>query len=230
MTAVKNSEREEKEMQRVNEKTPAPAVRKRPFWKRVNRGLVVSLVLLAAVIVYVVISQLMLIPDKNAIRALADRVGETYMSAITLSDEQLAALEDPEALNQKADAVAGALEPYFVTDSPYKTEEPIVTLRDNIQNQLLDVDRYEKQELQKTKYGFCRISDDVARLSVSYLYSVSGSRYDAGTETTVDVTDERQMLEISVICQKVDGEWKLYRVIGLTRQTNEWYIEEVFGK
>ena len=134
MTAVKNSEREEKEMQRVNEKTPAPAVRKRPFWKRVNRGLVVSLVLLAAVIVYVVISQLMLIPDKNAIRALADRVGETYMSAITLSDEQLAALEDPEALNQKADAVAGALEPYFVTDSPYKTEEPIVTLRDNIQN------------------------------------------------------------------------------------------------
>ena len=230
MTAVKNSEREEKEMQRVNEKTAAPAVRKRPFWKRVNRGLVVSLVLLAAVIVYVVISQLMLIPDKNAIRALADRVGETYMSAITLSDEQLAALEDPEALNQKADAVAGALEPYFVTDSPYKTEEPIVTLRDNIQNQLLGVDRYEKQELQKTKYGFCRISDDVARLSVSYLYSVSGSRYDAGTETTVDVTDERQMLEISVICQKIDGEWKLYRVIGLTRQTLPYYIEGVFGK
>ena len=92
------------------------------------------------------------------------------------------------------------------------------------------MDRYEKQELQKTKYGFCRISDDVARLSVSYLYSVSGSRYDAGTETTVDVTDERQMLEISVICQKIDGEWKLYRVIGLTRQTNEWYIEEVFGR
>ena len=52
-------------MQCVNEKTPAPAVRKRPFWKRTNRGFVVSMVLLAAVIVYVVVSQLMLIPDKN---------------------------------------------------------------------------------------------------------------------------------------------------------------------
>ena len=80
-------------MQCVNEKTPAPAVRKRPFWKRTNRGFVVSMVLLAAVIVYVVVSQLMLIPDKNAIRALADRVDEAYMSAITLSDEQLAQLE-----------------------------------------------------------------------------------------------------------------------------------------
>ena len=78
-------------MQCVNEKTPAPAVRKRPLWKRTNRGFVVSMVLLAAVIVYVVVSQLMLIPDKNAIRALADRVDEAYMSAITLSDEQLAA-------------------------------------------------------------------------------------------------------------------------------------------
>ncbi len=107
------------------------------------------MVLLAAVIVYVVVSQLMLIPDKNAIRALADRVDEAYMSAITLSDEQLAALEDPAALSKKTDEVMKALDPYFVTDSPYKTEEPIVTLRDNIQNQLLGVDRYEKQELQK---------------------------------------------------------------------------------
>ena len=80
------------------------------------------------------------------------------------------------------------------------------------------------------QYGFCRISDDVARLSVSYLYSVSGSRYNAGTESIEEVTDERQMIELSVICKKENGEWKLYRVSSLYRQTLPYSIEGVFGK
>ena len=143
--------------------------------------------------------------------------------------EQLAALEDPAALSKKTDEVMKALDPYFVTDSPYKTEEPIVTLRDNIQNQLLGVDRYEKQELQKPNTVSAAYPDDVARLSVSYLYSVSGSRYNAGTESIEEVTDERQMIELSVICKKENGEWKLYRVSSLYRQTLPYYIEGCSG-
>ena len=36
---------------------------KKPFWKRVNRGFVFSMVLLAAVIFYVTAEQIMLIPE-----------------------------------------------------------------------------------------------------------------------------------------------------------------------
>lgn len=217
-------------MHGVNQPTTAFAVPKRPFWKRANRGLLVSAVLLAAVIVYVTVSQLMLIPDKNAVKALADEVCEEYVAAITLSDEQLAALEDEVQLAQAVDALRQTLEPRFAADSPYKAQEPAVTMRDNIQNQLQGIVRYERQTLEKTRYGLCSVLDDVAKLSVSYLYSVDGSRYDPGTGSTVRFTDERHVLEISIVCKKVDDEWKLYRVNWLSRYTDEYYVEGVFGQ
>lgn len=45
-------------------------MKKKSVWKRMNRGFLVSMVLVAGVLIYVLVSQLMLIPEKQALREL----------------------------------------------------------------------------------------------------------------------------------------------------------------
>ena len=46
--------------------------------KRVNRGFLVSMVLLGVVVLYVTASQLMLIPQKNELRKTADSLRQVF--------------------------------------------------------------------------------------------------------------------------------------------------------
>ena len=92
---------------------------KRPFWKQANRGFLFSLVLLAAVLVYVLITQLMLIPERNSIRQLAGIYLSMSEQTSALSDEKIDQLKNEDALNQEAERLKKELSKYFIKDSAY---------------------------------------------------------------------------------------------------------------
>lgn len=66
--------------------------KKKSFWRRTNRGFWVSMALLLIVVIYVVVSQLMLVAQRPDIRGLAEKVNTLWNSATLLTDEEAAAL------------------------------------------------------------------------------------------------------------------------------------------
>ena len=70
-------------------------MKKKSVWKRMNRGFLVSMVLVAGVLIYVLVSQLMLIPEKQALRELADSVRQISDAGQIQTEETLRKLADP---------------------------------------------------------------------------------------------------------------------------------------
>ena len=75
------------------------------------------------------------------------------------------------------------------------------------------------QELEKARVGRCLINEDTASLSMEYTYRVSGDFTNYRTEGLVKVEDGQQTVDMTLIFQKSDGEWKLYRVSSLYRDS-----------
>ena len=63
-------------------------MKKKSFWRRTNRGFLVSMVLLAAVLLYVAITQIMLIPQRSTLQELGHKVSSLWESTM-LSDAQV---------------------------------------------------------------------------------------------------------------------------------------------
>lgn len=95
--------------------------------KRVNRGFIVSMVLLGAVVLYVIATQLMLIPQRNELKKAADTVRQTFEGLATMTQEDAARLDrDKAALSAKQAEIEAELAPLFVQDSGYL--KPAVSL------------------------------------------------------------------------------------------------------
>ena len=75
------------------------------------------------------------------------------------------------------------------------------------------------QELVKSKTAKCLINEDTASLTMEYTYKVSGDFMDYRTEGVVSVQDGKQTVYMTLIFQKSEGDWKLYRVSGLSRDS-----------
>ena len=69
--------------------------------KRINRGFLVSMVLLGVVVLYVAATQLMLIPQKNELRKTADSLRQVFDDIALTSQEDAKALGNKAALTAK---------------------------------------------------------------------------------------------------------------------------------
>ena len=65
-------------------------LKKKSWWRRCNRGFVVSMALLAAVIIYVLVTQLMLIPVQASLEEKADAVRDVLMDTYDYASSQQA--------------------------------------------------------------------------------------------------------------------------------------------
>ena len=88
-----------------------------------NRGFLVSMELVAGVLIYVLVSQLMLIPEKQALRELADSVRQISDAGQIQREETLRQLADPAEQAKELERIRKELEPYFVKDSSYLAVE-----------------------------------------------------------------------------------------------------------
>lgn len=84
---------------------------KRSFWKRVNRGFLVSMVLLAGVLVYILVSLFMMMGAKKDIRSLADTVNDQVKAYLMLDEDTIRGYkDDPTALVKERERAAGRIQ------------------------------------------------------------------------------------------------------------------------
>ncbi|NLN81068.1 MAG: hypothetical protein GX136_00750 [Clostridiales bacterium] len=184
---------------------------KKHFWKRTNRGFVVSMALLAIVLVYVIVGQLMLIPDHSAIQKLTDKYREMIEETSMLTESQITALKKSGALEAEGKRLKNELSEYFVKDSAY-IDEAVSILLKNIQQQTNGYERITKRSKGRRTDKSNIIDQNIAKTEVTYLYKSSGEYMDYSTEKMEQANDVKQELYIEMSCKKDGGEWKIYRV------------------
>lgn len=185
-------------------------MQKKSFWKRTNRGFIVSMALLVLILAYVVTSVLMLLPEKRAIRTIADTVRDMAEAAFTLSTEEVAALTEDVALQAEHERLAEELRPLFVADADYL---------DNAADALIDIVRMRTSGLsqaaslsdREVDTQSCRVEEDTASYTVDYEYTASGEfvNYNDQVFTGDDVEHH---LTMTIILQKQGDVWKIYRI------------------
>ena len=198
-------------------------MKKKAFWKRTNRGFWVTLALLACVLVYVLVTQLMLLSVKSDLRGLADAVRDLNQSVHILSDERLQALQDETAMKAETERVKKELEPLFDPDSDY-LDAAVETL---LANMPLPDGMSERtrtaEEAKRPHIEQCTVDGDVAAIRVLYNFRVTGDYYNYdnygnyyGEDNDVyapqPVESAEEDLVVSLTCKKVNGGWKIFRV------------------
>ena len=194
-------------------------MKKKSVWKRMNRGFLVSMVLVAGVLIYVLVSQLMLIPEKQALRELADSVRQISDAGQIQTEETLRKLADPAEQAKELERIRKELEPDFVKDSSYLAVEAKALL-DEILSQM-DGERLTDLQLKEkeTEVESCIIDGDTATIRMFYAFTVSGYFYDyndiaAGENGEMKLKkaeDTDQYMRLYLTCKKENGEWKVFR-------------------
>ncbi len=194
-------------------------MKKKSVWKRMNRGFLVSMVLVAGVLIYVLVSQLMLIPEKQALRELADSVRQISDAGQIQTEETLRKLADPAEQAKELERIRKELEPYFVKDSSYLAVEAKALL-DEILSQM-DGERLTDLRLKEkeTEVESCIIDGDTATIRMFYAFTVSGYFYDYndiaarenGEMKLKKAEDTDQYMRLYLTCKKENGEWKVFR-------------------
>lgn len=186
-------------------------MKKKPFWRRVNRGFVVSMALLGAVVLYVIISQLMLIPDRTAVRQLTNDYRALMESTSKLSDTEIESLKSEAALSAEKKQLKQQLAGLFVKDSGY-IDGAVDLLVNNIQAQTQGMQRITARDEGVKNHDNWVISEDVANATVNYQYMMSGEAMDYTTEKMQKIENETQRLFLSLNFKKENGVWKIYRI------------------
>lgn len=209
-------------------------MKKKSFWKRANRGFLVSLALIACVLIYVLVTQLMLLSVRNELKSLADGVRDLSQSVYLISDEKVQELEDPAALAKEQERLASALEPLFVPDAGYLD----AAAQSLLENRPLPNGESERTrtaaEKGKPEIDRCVVEGDVATIRVNYNYDVTGEYYDYENYYKEDeerftpqpVESAEGTFSVMLTCKKVDGQWKIFRIGSARFYTYDYVFKE----
>lgn len=185
---------------------------KKPFWRRVNRGFVVSMALLAVVILYVLVTQLMLIPERKEIRTLTDSLLGLMEQSAKLTDDQIKTLETEGGTAQEKTRLLKELEPLFIKDSDYLADAAQMLLQQELDQTGEYAQRVSSLNDRTRKRLRILVEQDVATAGGEYRYKTSGSYTDYGTGEKKDVSDVGQSAYFTVSLKKTNDGWKIFRV------------------
>lgn len=195
-------------------------MKKKSFWKRCNRGFIVSMALLVAVLGYVTVTQVMLAGQKKEIRAITDQVQTVLVDAAKVpnADAQAMVADTTKAAAYR-DAAKKKLAGLFVKDAAY-LDAGAESVVDAIKDAAAEDRTITSMKKDANPYEYTiRIDEDTAAVSESITYSVTGtwSDYDDDTDS---VTLKERTGRLSIVWDasfvKEDGAWNLYRINGVS--------------
>ena len=190
---------------------------KKSWWRRCNRGFVFSMALLAAVLIYVLVTQLMLIPVRAALEDKANAVRDVLMDSYQYASAQQASALTAEGQKQWREELSAQLEPLFDENSDY-LDSSVRTLMEPAVEGLKEQVRVDGRELLKKERTACMVDEDVASVTMRYTYRISGHLYSFYSGEFVDASDARQSVSISLSLRKAGETWKIYRISGVTEE------------
>lgn len=187
---------------------------KRSFWQRGNRGFLLSMILLAAVLMYVTVTQILLAQEKAAVREITAQVETFVLDALQLPLDDMRALEqDSVKAAAYKDSLKKLLEPLFVKDAAYLDEsaERIMTILTYAATNEQAISSLEVS----SDHSSVRIDDDVAGVSLSITYDTQGSWlvYDRESDAMVTQSHTTELyLSGHISFVRENDEWKIYRI------------------
>lgn len=190
---------------------------KKSFWKRCNRGFIVSMALLIVVLLYVTVTQLMLMGEKRDIRDICAAVDNQFVQHVQMSADDLAGLKNDATRKKFEAAVRDALKPYFVKDAAYLNEA--VTSYVNTVMELPESDVYFTSIKDDDLDDSIRIDENTAAVSYTHNYTAQGvwpAYQSNGTVTEGQPQKGQADVYMSLSMKQEDGAWKIYRVSALS--------------
>lgn len=184
---------------------------KKPFWRRVNRGFVVSMALLAAALIYVVVTQLMLIPEREKIAKLTDEFRGLVESVSKLDRQKISSLQDDEKMQNELKDLKNKLSRLFAKDSGY-IDEAAGYLAGIMQRQVENIEYITERSAAKEVERTFLIDQDVANTSARFLYMVSGEYNNLAEGKTEKIENGQRQLYLTINFKKTDKDWKIFRV------------------
>lgn len=207
---------------------------KRSFWKRVNRGFLVSMVLLAGVLVYILVSLFMMMGAKKDIRSLADTVNDQVKAYLMLDEDTIRGYkDDPTALVKERERLQAEFKDKFDPDSKYLAAG-VSSIMGNMIGINDSEERYTAMTPDDTEVYGCTVDENLANISVSYRYKTDGLFYDdsyvSPDNPKMELKKAKDVMlnvNINMTCKKVDGQWKIYRISGISVYTwgNKNFVE-----
>lgn len=185
---------------------------KKSFWKRCNRGFIVSMVLLIVVILYVTVTQLMLMGEKRDIRDVCAAVDSMLAQHAQMSAEELAELKQKSVQETFKATVREKLKPYFVKDSAYLDDA--VT---SYVNTIMEMNTNEIVITALTDDGTddsIRIDDNTAAVEYSHEYDSAGVwpiYQNDGTVVEGKTQTGTAVCSFTFSMKQEGGDWKIYR-------------------
>ncbi len=167
--------------------------------------------LFVTVLLYVIVSQLTLIPEKSEIRKLTDKYRVLMEETSMLTDEEVEGFKIAGALEAEETRLKNELSKYFVKNSGYINDAARLLI-DNIEKQIDGFERVAKRDDAKKTQDDNTIDKNIANSTVTYTYTVSGKYMDFSNEKMEEVKGANQQLYITISFKKVDGKWGIYRV------------------
>ena len=183
--------------------------------KKINRGLLVTLLVVLAVGIYLLINEMIRAGDRTAIQEMLESYVPAEAQLYTVSREQTSESYDEMSeaeRNALIDATSSKLAPYFVNQPDALRSAAETIARTVNQRQGLWIDSVDSRILKLSSFTF---NGSAASVKAKIQMEFEGSPYYISGQTAEQTFSERREYETTFILQKEDGEWKLFYSSGL---------------
>ncbi|MCL2488092.1 MAG: hypothetical protein FWE80_05345 [Oscillospiraceae bacterium] len=188
-------------------------MRKRPFWKRINRGLVVLLAAAALVGMYIVVVGIDRAAQKREILALADEMEQLAVKGARLSPAELEMFQsDHEEWTRR---ITGTLKPFFTAESPY-LEEGVEKL-----GMMASEQQHGRMALSGLSPDRENIRDFSLDGDVGYIFILY--RYEAFGEYDGEALDGELFLDVTLTLKKTADGWRIFNISALDFDRYNYY-------
>ena len=175
--------------------------------KKINRGLLVTLLVVLAVGIYLLINEMIRAGDRTAIQEMLESYVPAEAQLYTVSREQTS-----ESYDEMSEAERNALID-ATSSKPDALRSAAETIARTVyQRQGLWIDSVDSRILKLSSFTF---NGSAASVKAKIQMECEGSPYYISGQTAEQTFSERREYETTFILQKEDGEWKLFYSSGL---------------
>ena len=196
--------------------------------KKVNRGLIVTLAVVLAVLIYLAVNAVIRAGDRTEIQNLLEEYVPAEAQLYTVTREQTAKSYGNMSEAEKTALIehySTALDSYYANQPDALRSAAEMIARTVYQEDGLWIDSVDSKILKLSSFTF---NGSAASVNAKIQMEFTGSAYYISGQTKQQTVTERREYETTFILKKENNEWKLFYSAGLPLLT-ETYSNEVYN-
>ena len=196
--------------------------------KKVNRGLIVTLAVVLAVLIYLAVNAVIRAGDRTEIQKLLEEYVPAEAQLYTVTREQTTKSYGNMSETEKTALIehySAGLDPYYAEQPDALRSAAEMLARTVYQEEGLWIDSVDSKILKLSSFTF---NGNAASVNAKIQMEFAGSAYYISGQTAQQTYTERREYETTFILKKENNEWKLFYSGGLPLLT-ETYSYDVYN-